>query len=222
MVGMSCAVPIRVIARRAATAVALAWAVGAGGVARADTLDASDRTTLAQGLTVIREQTYENDERRFVGGLTYTVIDATVDELLGLVDDVAAWRNVLPRTRSARAVGRRGADTFVELSQGNALFSASYTLRLRKNERDHTVRFWMDPDRPHAIDDAWGFFRAEAMAPAEDGTPRSLLTFGVLVDMGPGLARALYEERMRAAMLGVPQLVRRYVALTVRRKAVPT
>lgn len=60
------------------------------------------------------------------------------------------------------------------------------------------------------------------MSPNEDGTPRTLLTFGVLVDMGPGLARALYEERMRAAMLGVPQLVRQYVARTVRRKAVPT
>lgn len=222
MVGMFSAVRLRLIARRAVAWVSLVGALAAGGAARADALGVAERTTLAQGLTVIREQTYENDERRFVGGLTYTIIEATPDELLGLVDDVAAWRNVLPRTKSARALGRRGADTFVELSQGNALFSASYTLRLRKNERDHTVRFWMDPDRPHAIDDAWGFFRAEAMAPADDGTPRTLLTFGVLVDMGPGLARALYEERMRAAMLGVPQLVRRYVALTVRRKAVPT
>jgi hypothetical protein len=199
-----------------------ACALCATPAARAETLDPSEQTRLASGQSIVHEQTYENDERRFVGGLTYTVIEATPEELFNLFDDVAAWRNVLPKTKSARTVGQQGADTFVELSQGNALITASYTLRLRKSARDRTVRFWLDPERPHAIDDAWGFFRADAMAPANDGTPRTLLTFGVLVDMGPGLARALYEERMRAAMLGVPQLVRQYVARTVRRKAIPT
>jgi len=207
--------------RFACAAIVAACALAAPG-ARAEVLDAAEQARLAQGQSIVREQTYENDERRFVGGLTYTVIEATPEELFTLFDDVAAWRNVLPKTKSARAVGTQGADTFVELSQGNALITASYTLRLRKSARDRTVRFWLDPERPHAIDDAWGFFRADPMPAAEDGTPRSLLTFGVLVDMGPGLARALYEERMRAAMLGVPQLVRQYVARTVRRKAVPT
>ena len=42
--------------------------------------------------------------------------------------------------------------------------------------------------------------------------PRALLTYAILVDVGPGIVRDLFEERVRAALLSVPQLVRRYVA----------
>jgi len=38
------------------------------------------------------------------------------------------------------------------------------------------------------------------------------LTLGVLVDVGPGIVRGLFEERVRAAMLSVPQLVQRHLA----------
>jgi hypothetical protein len=141
---------------------------------------------------------------------------------MGVLEDVGKWKDLLPRTKSAKVVESKGLDTFVEMTQGNSVVNAKYTLHLRKAPRDHTIRFWLDPSRPHAIDDAWGFFRVEDAAPASDGTPRALLTFGILVDTGPGIVRSFYEGRLRETMLSIPQIVRQYVLATVRRRALPT
>src|SRR4029079_18004815 len=150
-------------------------------------------------------------------------VDRPPEELAAVLEDVRTYRQVLPRTKQARLVGENGSDFFVELRQGNSLVEAKYTLRARKDAAHHEVRFWLDKSRPHGIADAWGFFRYEAVPrsalgadPVASGPPRTLLTYGILVDVGPGLVRELFEERLRALMLSVPQLVQRYVAENVR------
>lgn len=196
--------------------------------ANAQGLDPNEAARLEAGQTIVREQTFDassmgyESDRRLVGGLTYTLVDSTPDELMTVLEDIGKWKDLLPRTKSAKVIESQGLDTFVEMTQGNSVVNAKYTLHLRRAPRDHTVRFWLDPSRPHAIDDAWGFFRAEDAAPAADGTPRTLLTFGILVDTGPGLVRSFYEDRLRSTMLGIPQIVREYVLATVRRRALPT
>lgn len=207
-------------------AAALALCVAFAPPARADALAAGEVARLEAGQTVVREQTFDaaaagyESSQRLVGGVSYTLAPGTPDEVLALVHDVSKWKDLLPRTKSATVVGAKGPDSFVEVTQGSGLVTAKYTLRLRRG-RD-TVRFWLDPSRPHAIDDAWGFFRVEEASPAADGTPRTLLTFGILVDTGPGLVRSFYEDRLRAAMFRVPQIVRQYALAAVRRRAVPT
>lgn len=189
--------------------------------ARADGLSPSESTILRSGGTVVREQTVEDDDHRYVGGVTYTVVEASPEELSATFDDVDAYLQLLPKTRSAVKVKGPGEGTFIELSQGNNVVSASYTIQVRRYPREHTVRFWLEPSLPHAIDDAWGYFRTEALPPSADGAPRTLLTYAVLVDVGAGLVRTLYEERLRTAMLGVPQLVRQYVQRSYRAKPGP-
>jgi hypothetical protein len=184
--------------------------VGLAPRARADTLHAHEKARLARGETVVREQTLEQGERRYVGGLTYTVVHASAVEVSSVLDNVSSLERVLPRTQQARLVGMADGDRLVELLQGNALVEAEYTLRVR-HERNE-ARFWLDPSRPHGIDDAWGFFRYEPFV-VETGEERVLLTYGVMVDVGPGIVRELFEERLRTALLTVPQLVRRHVAL---------
>jgi hypothetical protein len=61
----------------------------------------------------------------------------------------------------------------------------------------------MEPSRPHGIEDVWGFFRIE---PVE--LDRSLVTYGILIDMGAGPLRSLFENRVRELALTVPQRVR--------------
>jgi hypothetical protein len=178
--------------------------------ARADTLRSNERARLARGETVIREQTLEQGERRYIGGLTYTVVNASAAEVASMLENVSSLERVLPRTKRARLVGSVDGDKLVELLQGNALVEAEYTLRVRHDKNE--ARFWLDPTRPHGIDDAWGFFRYEPFV-VETGEERVLLTYGVMVDVGPGIVRELFEERVRAALLTVPQLVRRQVAL---------
>lgn len=183
--------------------------------ARADSLTTDETARLAAGATVIREQTWEAGDRRYVGGITYTLVDATMAELGALFEDVSAYRRVLPRTRTARLVGTEGGDRLIELVQGTTMMQASYTIRVRKRDATDASElcFWLDPTRPHGIDDAWGFFRAErASRSRAREEQRVLLTYGALVDVGPGIVRQFFEERLRAALLSVPQLVRRYMA----------
>jgi len=182
--------------------------------ARSGPLSGDESARLSRGETIVREQTWEPGDRRYVGGVTYTVIDGDAAEVYAVLDDVSAYRRVLPRTKKARVVATDGDDRLVEIVQGTSLVEATYTIRVRREpisaKGGHEVRFWLDPSRPHEIDDAWGFFRLEPfLTPA--GEPRVLLTYGVLVDVGPGIVRELFEEKVRAAMLSVPQLVRRYV-----------
>ncbi len=186
---------------------ALAFACVAG-TATAQPLDTREQARLGRGETIVRNETLERGDHRYVGGVTYTVVDATAADLDALFADVASWKKVLPLTKAARIVGREDGDVFVELTQGNALVSADYTIRVRRTGAE--VRFWLDPSRPHQIDDAWGFFRMEAFT-AEGGEAKVLLTYGILVDVGPGLVRDLFEERVRTAMLSVPQRLRHHV-----------
>lgn len=172
-------------------------------------LSAAESARLNRRETVIREHTMERGDHRYVGGVTYTVVDASPAEVAAIFDNVESLRRVLPRTKHARVVGSSNGDQLLELKQGNAVVEAEYTVRVRRGPNE--ARFWLDPSRPHGIDDAWGFFRYEPFVSA-GGEQRVLLTYGVLVDVGPGIVRELFEENVRAALLSVPQLVRRQVA----------
>ncbi|MBX3188717.1 MAG: hypothetical protein KF819_16995 [Labilithrix sp.] len=206
--------------KRSAFGFALVLALlGGGGAARAGGLTASESQRLERGETVIRPQTYDADDRRYVGGITYTVLRAAPAEISAIFEDVDAYRRVLPRTKRARFVGMDGGDRLIELAQGNAIAEAEYTIRVRTDVGGREVRFWLEPSRPHDIDDAWGFFRLEPFT-TEAGEPRVLLTYAALVDVGPGIVRELFEERVRSALLSVPQLLGGYVA-EVRRTRAP-
>lgn len=197
--------------RRLPATLAMVCALGTSSSARAAerALTTDESARLARGDTVIREQTLEREGHRYVGGITYTVVNASAAEVGSLIDNVESLRRVLPKTKRARVVGSIRGDQLVELAQGNALMEAEYTIRVRRERSE--ARFWLEPSRPHGIDDAWGFFRYEPLL-GPSGEERVLLTYGVLVDVGPGLVRELFEERVRAALLSVPQLVRRQVA----------
>jgi hypothetical protein len=173
-------------------------------VAQADGLSPGEAQRLDRGETVVRAQTVEHGSRRYVGGVTYMVLSSASDEVGPLLDDVGVWQRILPKTRSARRVGSAGRDALVEMTTGTALVQATYTMRVRRD--GGVVRFWVEPSRPHDIEDAWGFVRAEPMAER-----RTLVTYGVLVDLGPGIVRDLFEARVRELALSVPDRLRGFV-----------
>jgi len=181
-------------------------------IVRADesALDRTDELRLADGQTVTYPQTLYQRGRRYVGGVSYAVVDASVDELISLLGDMTAYTQVLPHARNAKLVGHRDGDRLVEITQGNAMVQAAYTLRMRTDNDGRRVRFWIDRSRPHGIDDAWGYFRVDPLPAGKDGAPRVLLSYGILVDLGPGLIRDFFEARIQASMLSVPERLRQY------------
>ncbi len=164
---------------------------------------------LRTGDTIARSQTMMVQGRRYIGGVAYAIVPGRAEDIGALLIDATAMREILPRTQAVRPVARVGNDTLFELHQGNSMVHAQYTLLVRSEPQQNRMRFWLDHTRPHAIDDAWGFFRYEPFQ-TERGT-HVLVTYGILVDLGPGIVRALYEERVRAMALTVPQRLREYV-----------
>jgi hypothetical protein len=189
--------------RRLVLAAALLTGVLAGSDARADGLTDREKTRLDRHETVVRAQTLDRGDHHYIGGLTYTVLDASPEEVAALLDDADSLQKVLPRTKDAHYTGRIGGDRLLEVTQGNALVQATYTVRIKRDPSE--ARFWLEPSLPHGIDDAWGFFRWQSW-----GDGQTLLTYGVLVDVG-GIG--MFEDRIRAALLSVPQHVRRQLAV---------
>jgi hypothetical protein len=204
--------------RRALILVAAAWAVGlASPLARADQLTLAEIARLDAGQTVTRKTTIDRGPERYVGGVTYAVVETSADDLASILDDVGAYEALLPRTKRARLVGEDAGRRFIELWQGNALVTTSYTLRVEADRPARELRFWLDPTKPHQMRDAWGFFRYAPWRAGEGSPARVLLTYGILVDFGPGIVRDLFEERLRGLLLSVPELVQRYVSARVKR-----
>lgn len=197
--------------RRLLASLVLVLAATAPRAAHGDRLSDHEIARLARGQTIARPTTLEAyGGTRYVGGVAYTIVDAAPEAVLAMLDDVEAYRRILPRTKRARVVADRGLSRDIELTQGTALVEATYTVRVDLDRGAGEIAFWLDPARPHSIRDAWGFFRAR---PLPGDHSRTLLTYGVVVDVGGGLVRELFEERVRAAMLRVPDHVKSYVAM---------
>jgi hypothetical protein len=179
----------------------LASVLLAGGSARADSLSSAEVDKLLRGDSVARTQELHRGIRRYVGGVAYNILDAAPEDLASLLDDVGDWGRFLPKTRDAHRVGAVGNDPLVQITHGSALVQVGYTLRVHRD--GSSVRFWMDTTRAHDIEDVWGFFRAEPM-----GDGRTLVTYGILIDMGDGILRDMFEDRVRELALEVPDRVR--------------
>lgn len=184
-----------------AFAVALSAAALVSSSARADRLTRDEDARLRRGDVVTRSQQIDRGSRHYVGGVSYAIVDATPADLTALIDDVSAWQRILPRTRDARRVGTEGGDVLAEITHGSLFMSVGYTMRLHRDGDE--VRFWLDRSRPHDIDDAWGFMRAQQLP---DG--RSLVTWAILIDMGNGLLRDMFESKVQQMALLVPARVR--------------
>ena len=170
-----------------------------------------EASALEAGRLVVREENVERTGRHYIGGVSYIVIDASPEQVTAALDDVRTYRQILPNTRSVRWIGlTRKGDTLVELEQGNAIAHGKYTVRVRREPGPSespasTYRFWLDQRYFHDLADANGFFHLE---PRGDKT---LLTYLVMVDLGPGIFGRLFEGKIRRAALSTPALVKSYV-----------
>jgi hypothetical protein len=168
-------------------------------------LTRDERTALMSGDVVSRPLSFERHGGRYVGGISYQLMRAVPDEVLAAVLDVSALPELLPRTRRATLIETSTLGSRIELVQGNSVADATYTVLLAPSAPGE-VRFWLDQTRPHGISDVWGYFRAR---PFGDG--KTLVTVAVALDVGPGLVRMLFEDRIQRLVLETPRHIRDYV-----------
>jgi hypothetical protein len=169
-------------------------------------LSRPERARLESGAMVSRSLSFEEGQGRYVGGVSYQVVDAQPEVVLAALSDVSNWPDALPRTKAARLVSSADGLSRVELVQGTALVDARYTVVLARGTDGETIRFWLDPTQPHDIRDVWGYFRVRAMPGG-----RSLITVGAALDLGDGITRLLFEDKIARMMLLAPRQIRAFV-----------
>lgn len=168
-------------------------------------LTADERDALIAGHTVKRPLRFDRNGGSYVGGVSYQLVRAVPAEVLAALSDVSELPNVLPRTKSATLIDATERGSRVELVQGNSVASATYTVLLASGGPGE-VRFWLDASRPHGIRDVWGYFRARPF-----GSDMTLVTVAVALDVGPGLVRLLFEDRIQRLALDTPRHIKDWV-----------
>lgn len=200
------------VATRRILALASAWLVMiVASLAHAydPALSQDEIARLERGEHITRPDTLEQDGRRWVGGVSFAIIDAPPSEVGDVLENVDSYREILPRVRELRWIAlSRAGDAIVEVEQGTSLAKGRYTVGIRREREPHgaeMVRFWIDLRFRRDIADARGWFRLEPI-PGD----RTLISYVIMIDLGPGLFKRLFEAKIRGSALRPPLLVRRY------------
>lgn len=164
---------------------------------------------LERGEMITHPDTLEQDGRRWIGGVSWAIVNAPSSEVGDVLQDVGAYPDILPKVRRHRWIAlTRAGDAIVELEQGTAIAHGHYTIGIRREREAHDaemVRFWLDGRYPRDLVDARGWFRLEPIAGS-----RTLVTYVIMIDLGPGFFKRMFEEKIRKSSLRPPLLLRRY------------
>lgn len=146
---------------------------------------------------------FDRDGAHYVGGIAYQLVSSAPDVILHALLDPEQLRRMLPKTLRVLALGDAYPPTALEVSQGNDIVQATYSVVVEHDFDSRQLKFWLDPTRPSDIDDVWGYFR---VTPVEGG--KSLITVGAALDVGPGIVRLLFEEKIQKLILATPTRMR--------------
>jgi ribosome-associated toxin RatA of RatAB toxin-antitoxin module len=174
-------------------------------------LSPEQHRTLRAGGRVEQFVSLDKSGQRYVGGVSYTLVRAEPRQVFDVLNELSTLSLVLPKTRNTRIVDRSGNRVRVELEQGTSVVSTTFTVFFELQPPDgrfdpRVVRFWLDPSQPHSIDDVWGFLRATRY-----DEQYCLISVGALVNLGPGVIRMLFEDRIQRSILRTPNRIREAV-----------
>lgn len=169
-------------------------------------LTAAERARLDEGEYVARPTTERRQGLQLTGGTSFQVLDLPPDAAWRAIQDVGQYTHMVPKVSESTLVESSANTKYVYIRHSFGPVDASYTIRMDFQASNHVAIFRLDESRPHDIRAGWGFFRVR---PWSGG--RSLLSFGIYVDPGPGLLRGVLSSTFHEWVLKVPYTFRRFV-----------
>lgn len=165
-----------------------------------------ERQRLAAGELITRPLHMRRGDLDLIGGSSWQVIDAPPLVVWRALQDTERYSKMLPGVKRANLVAQQGSERCVYLRQGAWPFLRSYYAILRSDPTTRTLHFELDRERPHELNAGWGFARVQSYEAS-----KTLMTFGVLADVGHGLLAAVGRSVVQTWMLKVPATVKRFL-----------
>ena len=180
------------------------------GVARAGLvagLSEDEARRLSGGELVVRPVAQRKGSLDLLGGTSYQIIDAAPEVVWKALLDTPRYRHMMPRVIEARLVHDATDERTVFMRQGaEGFIEKDYYLRVKVDRERRDLTFVIDERRPHDLDAAWGFYSVRAYPEG-----RTLLTYGVMADIGDGLLVSLLGHSFQKWLLRSPWMVKRFV-----------
>lgn len=206
---------MRAMRARAALMPALAGAVLASSLALAPAgaqeqrgFTAEERRRLDDGELVVRPVARRRGALRLIGGSSWQVIDLPPEVTWRALCDAGSYDRMLPAAQETRVVAHRPGQRVVRVSHAVGFVSARYHLRMRYDHERRDISFSLDERRPNDLRAAWGFL---SVAPFEGDPERSLVSYGVMADLGGGVLGGILRGQIHEWMLRVPRTIRDYL-----------
>lgn len=171
-----------------------------------DRLTERDRARLARGELIIRRTAQRRGALQLIGGTSFQVVNVSPELAWRALHDAARFGKMLPGASESRQTFHRGNDRGIVVKHGDGAVTASYRLRLNYIEPSRVLMFQVDDRSPGALRAGWGFLRIQRWT-----STRTLVSFGVLADVGNGMLAGALRPRVHDWMLRVPRTMKRFL-----------
>jgi len=170
---------------------------------------ASETRRLRRGRLVTRPEERRRGNLLLIGGASFRIVNHPPDVVWAAVRDSRAYHHFLPEVHRVRVVARgsRGRGRVIRVTHKQGPLEASYHLRLDFVGSLQTVQFRIDSERDNDVREGWGYIRVQPY-----GEGRSMVTWGILADVGSGLAVGLVRDEIQRWILEVPTLLSNYLS----------
>jgi ribosome-associated toxin RatA of RatAB toxin-antitoxin module len=176
-----------------------------------------ERARLDRGELVVRPTHRQRGALRLVGGASWQVVQMPPEGVWRALLDTPAYTHMIPLLAHARVVSRVADRRLVYMEHQSGPMNISYYLNTHVQNTRRDLTFTIDAGRPHSITAAWGFF---TVRPYEGG--RSLISFGIMADVGDGMFAGFLRPRVHSWMMRVPSMMRSYIEGNGRLRYLPT
>lgn len=167
----------------------------------AHALTALEKAHLARGETLVEPTVHVRNGARFVGGVSYRILDFSAAHLSAVLRSPEKWRVLLPRVDNVKLLSvDKNGHAHVRIEHKVGPFGGGYEVVLAFNDGGRYGRFWVNKNADNDIVDGWGFVRLVQLPGG-----KTLVTWGVLFDVGEGVTRTLFEAKLQRAALDVPR-----------------
>ncbi len=180
----------------------------AGSAQQSDSFTSDERARLAAGELVSRPVTRQQGSLTLIGGTSWKVLDTTPEIAWRALCDSPQYRRMFPSTEESQIVAHSPGERVVRFRHSYGPVSALYHLRMRFDHERHDISFRRDRERPSDLRAAWGFLSARPYGETGD---RTIISWGIMVDLGGGLLGGIFRGSAHESVLRVPQTVGEYL-----------